>query len=215
MMNKAVRLSSLFLALTLTAGWLVFGNSTDVVSPPLRFSAEKEATLSGPYHGKPAPDFVGPAEAAACLPCHKDHPHKENTFSRAFLNLHAQRLDCLACHLEKGKRRAARLGWFELSLAGPNESSFKSANAFVAPYIPADSRHEVYESRSGQMVIEVSAEGKHLDDLDALRCSTCHSSSSPSILKDLGYGDDALERLVNLEYISKFDEGKEFYYTRF
>lgn len=215
MMNKVVRLCSLCLALTLATGWFVFGRLTDVVSPPLRGSTEKAAVLSGPYHVTLAPEFVELARAAACLPCHKDHPHKENTFSRAFLNLHAQRLDCLTCHLEKGKRRVAQLGWFELSSTGPNESSADNMNAFVAPYIPADGRREVYESRSGRMAVKVSAEGKHLDNLDSLRCSTCHSSSSPSILRDLGYGGNALERLEKLEYIAKFDEGKEFYYTRF
>jgi hypothetical protein len=215
MMNKAVRLCSLCLALILFAGWFVFGKFTDVVSPPSKLPTEKAASFSGPYHGKLLLDFVEPAQATGCVPCHKDHPHEKNTFSRAFLNLHGQRLDCLTCHLTKESRRTARLGWFELSPTGLKESSVNSTNAFVAPHILADNRSEVRESRSGRVVVRVSAEGNHLDDLDSLRCSFCHSSSNPSILLELGYDGVALERLVNLEYIAKFDEGKEFYYTRF
>ncbi len=217
MKDKLVRLCSIALALLLSAGWFAFAQRTDLIARD-RIEAQigsggESAPASVSYHFVSTPDLPDPAGAAACVPCHGESPHKKASFSRAFLNLHGPRLDCMACHLEEKKRRPTRLGWFESTPAGLKGSSGDNMKAFLAPYVDGPGGREIFHGRSNGPAAEVSDEGKHRMDFDEPRCSSCHSGKGLAKLE--GYEGEALARLGKLDRITRFAEGQVFYYPRF
>jgi hypothetical protein len=119
----------------------------------------------------------------------------------------------MVCHLEEERRRPTRLGWFESTPAGLKESSGDSMTAFLAPYADGPDEREIFHGRSNGLAAEVSDEGKHLMDFDKPLCSSCHSDRAPARLD--GYEGEALARMGKLDRITRFAEGRVFYYPRF
>jgi hypothetical protein len=201
--------------LLLAAGWLAFGQETDLMAPD-RNEVGGEATAEpATYHSIKPAAMISSNEATTCAPCHRPNPHAKKVFAKSFLNLHSPRLDCMVCHLEKSTKRATRLGWFEWSLAGVEPGTIENAKAFLAPYIDDAGGREVFESRSGKMAAGFSEKEKHAMYSIDPPCTTCHSSEGPAIFTDAGYDREAAERLAKMERISRYAEGKTFYYPRY
>jgi hypothetical protein len=215
MIDKLARLCSVGLVLLLAAGWLAFGQLTNLMAPNRSELEGETATAPASYHSVTAPEIITSNGTTACGPCHRTYPHAKNALSKSFLNLHSPRLDCMVCHLEKSKKRPSRLGWFEWSLAGAKQSSAENMKAFLAPYIDDAGGRETFESRSGKMTAGFSDKEKHVIYTIDPPCTACHSSGGISIFMDAGYDGDTAERLVKMEHITKFAEGKTFYYPRF
>ena len=214
MKNRLVRLCSIALAILLSAGWFAFAQRTDLGARESRIEPPgRSAPSPVPYHFVSASGLPAPARAAACLRCHGVIPHKKSSFSRAFLNFHAPRLDCMVCHLKEKKRTPTRLAWFESTPAGLKASSGDNMTAFLAPYVEGPDGREIISGRSNGPASEVSDEGKHRMDFDKPRCVSCHSAKNLTRLE--GYEGEALARLGRLDNITRFSEGKLFYYPRF
>lgn len=215
MKDRIIRFCSLVFTLAFIAGWAAFGQHTGVASLYQADRGDEVVAPSVSYHDTQLPDLTLASNAEACVRCHPGLPHRKTAYARAFLNLHIGRFDCMVCHLEKEKRHDARWAWFEWSGARLSESSAGSTTAFLAPYFEDSGAYTIVESRTGGEAAEVSDEGKHVVTLDAPVCAACHSPGGRSFLKNAGYGEEELNRLENMQGITKFTEGKEFYYTRF
>lgn len=215
MTDKLARLCSLGLALALIAGWLGFGYRARLVYPPQDEPSAQTAPAPASYHSAPAPDPLSSPKTTACSSCHGDYPHKRTAFTKAFLNLHVARLDCMACHVDPKKKSETRLGWFESSPTGPKKSSGENMAAFLTRHTEKSGKHVILESRSKEAPANIVSDGKHQFGFDKPSCSACHSSGGLSNLKDAGYNGESLAKPGKLENIVSFTEGKVFFYPRF
>lgn len=219
MLDKLLRACSLGAAVILSAAWAGFGwRAAHIehgrIAAPGRAFAEPAY-----YHSASGPDMPVGSESSTCSSCHGGYPHKRTVFTRAFLNLHLERLGCMVCHLEAKEKRKTGLGWFISGPDGVKEGSRKDMRAVLMPYVEDGGERIVLGSRlgsrSGGAYAGISADGKHLVRFETPSCAACHSSEGLKKFQAAGYDRDDLEKLDKLEYIASFTEGRSFYYPRF
>ncbi|MBI5018059.1 MAG: hypothetical protein HZB55_21550 [Deltaproteobacteria bacterium] len=162
--------SLLSVAILATAGYLY----AQAPAAPRPAGAAASALVSRPsYHRPDAGSAVTPGSEGPCLGCHGTAPHRRRPGARAFLNLHAVRLECSACHLpsagatyrrsgEGGQRvtpgrmtagRWERLVWPEPGLAlrpaGPRcTECHRRGSAILASGLYDDYRRRILEELS-------------------------------------------------------------------
>ena len=231
MKDRLIRLCSLALALSLTAGWLLLGSRGGIGYPdsyanphpgagesPAAVSAGETGEAALSYHFDPASSPALPPIPTVCSSCHGDYAHTKAVFSRPFLNAHAARLDCMVCHLDAGTKRSSRLGWFEISPDGSTPSAGTNMNAFLARYTKKKDEAgdmKVWDSSQKNSPANKIVDEKHRATFDNPPCSDCHSAQGLAAIKKQGYDGQHLERLGKMENIMAFSQGKVFYYPRF
>jgi transposase-like protein len=152
----------------------------------------------------------------ACQECHTDNPHKEIKDTRAFFNMHSAKISCLTCHIDKKDKGKVKFGWFD-NKENLKENVGKITDIQIAPYIVEDTlpiileadikNHEELKSKFNVKVAEKAR----------LKCKSCHIKKGRLFLdlSSLGYSDDEIKRLRNLDEADMYDRKEQWIYPDF
>jgi len=143
-----------------------------------------------------------------CQNCHGRLPHANNEATRAFLNQHSQRIDCLTCHY-RPKDEQLDYQWFV-------QADFKTIAPFYAGdalVIAAEDKFsekiktqwdnaDIYQKeRLHQKLHQPLNFGK-----EKIECSECHQKDGLLDLQKLGFEAEKIETIEN-NLISRFLQG--------
>ena len=55
------------------------------------------------FHNVPTHNFLGSGKKTVCFYCHGDYPHSKKPMIRTMMNMHAQFVGCMTCHVDEKK----------------------------------------------------------------------------------------------------------------
>jgi len=176
-----------------------------------------------------------------CYICHSNYPHSKNKKIRALLNMHSQFVVCETCHIEAKEGVSITYKWYNPLTENPAGPFFgtnydpdtgrllKVADKFskIAPYLlMAEARESLIQMQDAPLALDYMKVRDRLtpDQRDNVKkkfhinikpkgneCKACHSKESLLDYRKLGFDDNRIVDLQQLNVKGMITKYQEFY----
>jgi len=188
--------------------------------------AEDAAAQTDHFHIIDQPAYTRSVDPSMCLQCHGNFCHNESPELRSFYNMHTFSLACETCHIRQNEGERFAFKWFSLAGAGEVARPRGTQVSHTAKIIPLragtrlDAFPEVELARTylqrGDSYTDDEKKAVlkklmgHLSP-EALTCKECHRTPGYLDFGLLGYSQEDIRNLVQLEIVKLMDDNRKFF----
>lgn len=185
--------------------------------------------------------MLAEGEGTVCYICHSDYPHSKNTKIRSLLNMHTQYFVCETCHIKERKDRKVIYKWYNPSHDNPpgpffgthydpltgNLALVEDLTTKMAPYYKRGLEIEsALQNQDAPLALDYMKVRDQLtpEQRDGVKnkfheniqpkgheCKVCHAQAGILDLKKLGFGDNRIADLQQLQIKGAITSHKEVY----
>ncbi len=202
---------------------------------------QKDLEIHQHFHRIVAFPKLAESERSVCYICHSDYPHSKNSQIRSLLNMHTQYFVCETCHIKERKDRNIIYRWYnptDENPAGPffgthydpstgNLAQVEDLTSKMAPYykrgLEIESALLEQDAPLAKDFMKVrdqltpeqrdGVKNKFHENIKPKghECKDCHSKTGILDLKQLGFSDNRIADLQQLNIKGAITGNKEVY----